>query len=38
MDNIRPYGPVILLAIVFVGVLSWIILPPLTLLMNLLVG
>jgi Zn-dependent protease len=38
MDNIRPYGPIILLAIVFVGVLSWIISPPLSLLMNLLVG
>jgi Zn-dependent protease len=38
MDAIRPYGPMILLAVVFIGVLTWIILPPLTLLMNLLVG
>jgi hypothetical protein len=38
MDVIRPYGPLILLAIVFVGILSWIISPPLSLLMNLLVG
>lgn len=38
MDLIRPYGPVILLAIVFIGVVGWIISPPLSLLMNLLVG
>ena len=38
MDNIRPYGPIILLAVIFVGVLSWIILPPLSFLMRLLVG
>lgn len=38
MDTIRPYGPVILMAIVFLGVLSWIINPPLTLLLRVLVG
>ncbi|HSF83343.1 MAG TPA: site-2 protease family protein [Anaerolineales bacterium] len=38
LDTIRPYGPVILLAIVFLGVLRFIIFPPLNLLMGLLVG
>lgn len=38
LETIRPYGPLILMAIVFLGVLRWIISPPLTLLMTLLVG
>jgi Zn-dependent protease len=44
MDNIRPYGPMILLAVVFLGpllgfnVLGSIIGPPLTAMMSLLVG
>jgi Zn-dependent protease len=38
LDVIRPVGPIILLAIAFLGVLSYIILPPLRLLMGLLVG
>jgi len=38
MDTIRPLGPIILLAIVFLGVLNYIIVPPLRLLMGLLVG
>jgi len=38
MDTIRPLGPIILLAIVFLGVLNYIIVPPLQLLMGLLVG
>lgn len=38
LDRIRPYGPVILMVIVFFGVLTYIITPPLELLMNLLVG
>jgi Zn-dependent protease len=38
MDSIRPYGPLILMAVVFLGVLSYIISPPLRLLMGLLVG
>ncbi|MBN1535856.1 MAG: site-2 protease family protein [Anaerolineales bacterium] len=38
MDTIRPYGPMILLAVVFLGILGKIIHPPLALLMNLLVG
>ena len=38
LDGIRPYGPVILLAVVFLGVLNYIIFPPLRLLMGLLVG
>jgi Zn-dependent protease len=43
-DIIRPYGPIILIAVVVLGpffgvnVLSWIIGPPLRLLMSLLVG
>jgi len=38
LEAIRPYGPMILIAIVFLGILSKIINPPLSLLMNLLVG
>lgn len=38
LETIRPYGPMILLAIVFLGILGKIINPPLFLLMNLLVG
>ncbi|MGB9640411.1 MAG: site-2 protease family protein [Anaerolineales bacterium] len=38
LDAIRPYGPIILMAIVFLGVLSYIINPPLVLLMRILVG
>ena len=38
LDTIRPYGPIILLVVVFFGVLSYIINPPLRLLMNILVG
>jgi len=38
MERIRPFGPIILMAIVFLGVLRWIIYPPLSLLMNLLLG
>lgn len=37
-ETIRPYGPVILMVIVFFGVLGYIINPPLRLLMGLLVG
>jgi len=37
-DVIRPYSPMILMAIVFLGVISFIIRPPLLLLMNLLLG
>ncbi|UCF26748.1 MAG: hypothetical protein JSW42_08780, partial [Chloroflexota bacterium] len=44
MDNLRPYGPLILLAVVFMGpllgfnVLGSVIGPPLTGLMSVLVG
>ncbi len=38
LDQIRPYGPVILLLVVFLGVVGFIITPPLRLLMSLLVG
>lgn len=38
MDRIRPYGPMILMALVFLGVFGRIIGPPLSLLMRLLVG
>jgi Zn-dependent protease len=44
MDTIRPYGPLILLAVVFIGpylgldILSWIIGPPLRALFSLLMG
>lgn len=38
LDAIRPYGPLILMGIVFLGVLSFIIGPPLRLLMTLLIG
>jgi Zn-dependent protease len=38
LDTIRPYGPIILLVVVFFGVLSFLIAPPLQFLMRLLVG
>ena len=38
LESIRPYGPLILMAVVFLGVLNYIIIPPLRLLMGLLVG
>jgi Zn-dependent protease len=38
LNTIRPYGPFILMAVVFLGVLGWVISPPLNLLMGLLVG
>ncbi len=38
LDVIRPLGPIILLAIAFVGALNYLILPPLRLLMGFLVG
>ncbi len=38
LETIRPYGPILLMAIVFLGVLSYIINPPLSLLMRILVG
>jgi len=38
LDRIRPYGPVILLVVVFLGLVGYIITPPLRLLMSLLVG
>ncbi len=38
LDQIRPFGAIILMAGVFLGVFSYIILPPLRFLMNLLVG
>ena len=38
LDRIRPYGPVILLLVVFFGLVGYIIAPPLRLLMSLLVG
>ncbi len=38
LDRIRPFGPVILLVLVFFGVLWYIIGPPLSLLLNVLVG
>jgi Zn-dependent protease len=38
LSSIRPFGPLILMAIVFLGVLGYIITPPLTFLMGLLVG
>ncbi len=38
MDGIRPYGPLILMAGVFLGLFSYVILPPLRLLLGLLVG
>ncbi|MFZ5809130.1 MAG: site-2 protease family protein [Chloroflexota bacterium] len=37
LDAIRPYGPIILMAVVFLGVLGYIISPPLNLLMKLLI-
>lgn len=38
LDNIRPYGPVILMLVVFTGLLSFIIGPALTVLLRLLLG
>ena len=38
LDRIRPFGPVILLVLVFFGLVGFIIGPPLRLLMTLLVG
>lgn len=38
MDTIRPFSPLILLALVFLGGLTWIITPTLNMLMRLLVG
>ncbi|MGW8249458.1 MAG: site-2 protease family protein [Anaerolineales bacterium] len=38
LDTIRPFAPLILLALVFVGGLNWIITPTLNLLVRLLVG
>jgi len=38
LDTIRPVGPILLLAIAFLGVLNYIIVPPLTLLIRILVG
>jgi Zn-dependent protease len=38
LDRIRPYGPIILLAFVYLGVLSFVINPPLRFLLNLLLG
>ena len=38
LDSIRPFGPMILLAIVFLGVLGKIIYPPLSILMSVLIG
>jgi Zn-dependent protease len=38
LDTIRPYGPLILLAVIFLGVLGRIISPPMSFLMRLLVG
>jgi Zn-dependent protease len=38
LEAIRPYGPVILLFFVFMGLLTYVIAPPLSLLMRLLVG
>lgn len=38
LDTIRPVGPILLLAIAFLGVLNYLIMPPLRLLMGILVG
>jgi len=38
LDTIRPYGPIILMALVFLGILNRIITPPLFLMMQLLIG
>ncbi|MDD5468920.1 MAG: site-2 protease family protein [Anaerolineales bacterium] len=38
LEAIRPYGPLILTVVVFLGVLRWVITPPLNVLMTLLVG
>lgn len=38
MDAIRPYGPMLLMALVILGVITWTLLPPLSFLYTLLVG
>ena len=38
LESIRPFGPMILLAVVFLGLLGYIIYPPLSLLMSVLIG
>ena len=44
MDRIRPYGPIILMAVIFLGpyiglnILSWIMGPPLSAILSLLIG
>lgn len=38
LDVVRPLGPMILLAVAFLGVLNYLIVPPLRLLMGLLIG
>lgn len=37
-ERMRPYGPMLLMALMFLGIFSWIISPPLRLLVNLLLG
>jgi Zn-dependent protease len=38
LEMIRPYGPIILMALVFLGILNIIITPPLSLMMQLFIG
>jgi Zn-dependent protease len=38
LETIRPYGPIILMALVFLGILNRVITPPLFLMMQLLIG
>ena len=38
LDAIRPYGPMLLMALVVLGVVGWTLLPPLSFLYRLLVG
>jgi Zn-dependent protease len=38
LDAIRPYGPMLLMALVVLGVVGWTLLPPLSFLYQLLVG
>lgn len=38
LDAIRPYGPMLLMALVILGVVAWTLLPPLSFLYTLLVG
>jgi len=38
LERLRPFGPMILLAAVALGLLGWVIRPPLSLLMQLLIG